>query len=168
MSKFDFAWHCYENLQRRALHSRRTGDCSWGIDRGLDYLIAAIGSDTVPQNPQTLEANLKRAMASGARLERAHLSSLKTWLVLREAASMESEVDATAALARIVNAVTGPIDRQILYKTSLGYTDVEIAAHLTSTSGAIRIRLSRLRRKFAALRHSRAESFRPFLRMTRI
>jgi hypothetical protein len=150
MSKFDFAWRCYKNLQQRALDSQCLGDSSWGIERGLDYLIAAIGSDTVPQNPQTLEANLKRAMASGSRRERAHSSSLKTWLVSREAASIESEVDATAALARIVNAVAGPIDQQILYKTSLGYSDAEIAADLASTSGAIRARISRLRRKLAA------------------
>jgi hypothetical protein len=59
MSKFAFAWRCYADLQQHALQSHRIGDCSWGLEQGLDYLIAAISSDTVPVNPQILEANLK-------------------------------------------------------------------------------------------------------------
>jgi hypothetical protein len=151
MSKFAFAWRCYADLQQHALQSHRIGDCSWGLEQGLDYLIAAISSDTVPVNPQILEANLKRAMASSSRLERAHSSARRTWLQPRSGtASIDNEVEASAALNKIAQVVTGSVEQQILFKTGLGYSDAEIAHEFASTPNAIRIRLLRLRRKLAA------------------
>ena len=150
MSKFAFAWRCYADLQQGAVRSHRSGDSLWGIERGLDYLIAAVSSDTVPTDPQTLEANVRRAMASGSRLERAHSSAMRKWLLPRNiSASLEDEVDARAALGKIAHTMDS-VEQQILFRTGLGYSDAEIAQEVVSTPNAVRIRLLRMRRRLAA------------------
>jgi DNA-directed RNA polymerase specialized sigma24 family protein len=65
--------------------------------------------------------------------------------------STKDDVAAEARIefTRIVRLISGN-DEKILIDTALGYTNREIAKRLSSTPGAVRVRISRLRLKIAA------------------
>lgn len=149
----DYAWLRYTDLQERSEKAHYLNDYAWGIESALNYLLNAIETGTVPSNPAVIDAALNRAIASGARLRRSRSLALKKWVLPAESMSTNGAAEARIELARIGSAVS-EADEKILLDTGLGYTDREIANRQASTPGAIRVRLSRLRHKLAAKRHS--------------
>lgn len=166
MSSNDHVWLRYAELQQRSRNTSQFSDYASGLECALDYLLHAIETGTVPPDPAVLEAALKRAIASGARLHRSRSLALKTWVTPPESMSTNAVAEARLEIARIgctvkedgevlVDAGHGCTDRQIadrkvLLDAGFGYFDREIADRHASTPGAIRVRLSRLRLKLAA------------------
>jgi hypothetical protein len=149
MSNSDYAWLRYAELQLRSRKSQNFNDYAWGIESALNFLLNAVETGTVPSNPADLDAALSRAIASGARLCRSRSLAVKKWVLPSELISTHT-AEANIELAWIAGAVKG----KILLDAGLGYTDREIANRHASTPGAVRVRLSRLRLKLAAQRHS--------------
>jgi DNA-directed RNA polymerase specialized sigma24 family protein len=145
MSSIDYAWLRYADLQQRSRRAYFFSDVAWGIESALNYLLNAIETGTAPSNPEDLDAILNRAIASGARLCRSRSLALKIWLPA-ESNSTTSPAEANIELARVECSVK-EADKQILLDAGFGYSDREIATRHTSTPGAIRVRLSRLRLK---------------------
>ena len=148
MSSLDPAWLRYADLQERSRKTPHLNDYTWGIEAALNYLLKAIENGTVPSDPAVLDAALDRVIASRARLRRSHSLSCRKWMQPNESASIDASAEANVELARIERTVK-PTDKEILFDAGAGYTDREIAGRNSSTPGAIRVRLSRLRLKLA-------------------
>ncbi|MEJ0025938.1 MAG: hypothetical protein WDN01_07915 [Rhizomicrobium sp.] len=145
-----YPWPYYADLQQRSRKLSRISDYWWGMESALAYLLAAIAAGTVPANPEDLVVTLNRTIASGARLHRSRAAALAELAPLAEPApSGDGAAEARVELARIVRLVSSR-DEQLLVDVGLGHTDREIADRRGSTSGAVRVRLSRLRLRLAA------------------
>jgi DNA-directed RNA polymerase specialized sigma24 family protein len=155
MANSDYAWLRYAELQQRSRKSQNFNDYTWGIESALNFLLNAVDTGTVPSNPADLDAALNRAIASGARLCRSRSATLKKWVLPSELISTHAAAEANIELARIEGAFK-EADGEILMDAGLGYTDREIADRHSSTPGAVRVRLSRLRLKLAPQRHSKS------------
>ena len=153
MTILDYAWLRYADLQQRSRRAEELNDYSWGIEAALTYLLRVIETGNIPFSQSDLDAELSRAIASGARLRRSRALALRKWLVSPDSLSTNSAAEASIELDRI-GLVVKESDVEILLDAGFGYTDREIASRHTSTPGAIRVRLSRLRRKLAEKRHS--------------
>jgi DNA-directed RNA polymerase specialized sigma24 family protein len=153
MATSDYAWLRYAELQQRTRKAQNFNDYAWGIESALNFLLNAVETGTLPTNPADLDAALNRAIASGARLYRSRSAALKKWVLPSDLISTHTAAEANIELARIEGSVK-ETDGKILLDAGLGYTDREIADRHSSTPGAIRARLSRLRGKLAAGRHS--------------
>jgi DNA-directed RNA polymerase specialized sigma24 family protein len=155
MSNSDYAWLRYAELQQRSRKGQDLNDYTWGIESGLNFLLNAVETGNIPPNPADLDAALNRAIASGARLFRSRSATLKKWVLPSEFVSSHTAAEANIELARIEDAIK-EAERKILLDAGLGYTDREIADRHASTPGAVRVRLSRLRVKLAALHGSKS------------
>lgn len=145
-----YPWPYYAELQLRSRKLPRMSDYWWGIERGLEYILNAIETGTVPANPDDLVETLNRTIASGARLNRSHSAALLKYAPLTEhalngAAAAEARIEFNKILRGVSEA-----DAKTLTDAGYGYTDREIAGRRGSSAGAIRVRLSRLRLKLAA------------------
>jgi hypothetical protein len=160
MTIIDYAWLRYGALQQRSTRADELNDYSWGIEAALNYLLHVIETGTTPSNQLDLDAAIGRAIASGARLRRSRSLALRTWLVQPESLSTNSAAEAVVELDKIGHDLKDA-DADILLDAGLGYTDREIACRHTSTPGAVRVRLSRLRHNLVEQGHSR---FRPAAR----
>jgi DNA-directed RNA polymerase specialized sigma24 family protein len=149
MPNSDYAWLRYAELQQRSRKAQDFNDYGWGIESALNFLLNAIETGTVPSNPADLGAALGRAIASGARLCRSRSATLKKWVLSSDLISTHNAAEANVELARIKSALK-EADAEILMDVGLGYTDREIADRHSSTPGAVRVRLSRLRLKLSA------------------
>lgn len=149
MTNVDYSWLRYADLQLRSRDTHHFSDISWGIESALTYLLNAIETGTVPSNPEDIDAAVNRAIASGARLRRSRSMALKKWVLPPESTSTNGAAEAHVELTRI-GLFANETDEQILLDAGFGYTDREIADRHTSTPGAIRVRLSRLRLKLTS------------------
>jgi len=149
MANSDYAWLRYAELQQRSKKAQDFNDYTWGLESALNFLLNAIETGTVPSNPADLDAALGRAIASGARLCRSRLATLKKWVLPSDLISTHTAAEANVELARIESALK-EADAEILMDVGLGYTDREIADRHSSTPCAVRVRLSRLRLKLSA------------------
>jgi DNA-directed RNA polymerase specialized sigma24 family protein len=149
MANSDYAWLRYADLQQRSIKDQDFNDYTWGLESALNFLLNAIETGAVPSNPADLDAAINRVIASGARLCRSRSATLKKWVLPAELISTHTAAEANIELARIEGAVKQS-DGQILLDAGLGYTDREIAQRHSSTPGAVRARLSRLRLKLSA------------------
>jgi hypothetical protein len=148
MTITDYAWLRYADLQQRSARAEELSDYSWGIEAALNYLLGVIEAGAKPSSQSDLDAAISRAIASGARLRRSRSLALRKWLVPPDSLSTNSATEATIELDRIGRALKAA-DAMILLDAGLGYTDREIAFRHTSSPGAVRVRLSRLRRNLA-------------------
>jgi hypothetical protein len=155
MTTIDYAWLRYADLQQRSTKAEELNDYSWGIEAALNYLLRIIETRTTPSSQLDLDAAISRAIASGARLRRSRSLALRKWLVPPESLSTNSAAEASIGLDKIWRGVKDA-DGEILLDAGYGYTDREIASRHTSTPGAIRVRLSRLRRFLLKQGHSGA------------
>jgi DNA-directed RNA polymerase specialized sigma24 family protein len=125
-------------------------DYAWGIERALLFLLDAIATDTVPSNPDDLVAALNRVIASEARLHRSHDAALVKFAPQAEPPSADdAAAEARIEITRVLRLVSAN-DQSLIIDAGLGYADREIADRRSSTPGAVRVRLSRLRLKLAA------------------
>jgi hypothetical protein len=145
MTIIDYAWLRYADLQQRSRKAQELNDYAWGIEAALNYLLRVLETGTIPFNQLDLDAALSRAIASGARLRRSRSFAQRKWLIPPDALSTNSAAEASFELDRIGRDMRGA-DAEILLDAGFGYTDREIACRHTSTPGAVRVRLSRLRR----------------------
>lgn len=149
-SNDDYLWAYYADLQDRSRRAVRLTPFWWGMEAGMAYLIDAITAGTVSADPKELAAALNRTIASAARLHRS-----RTAATARNAPiEMPPDSDDLAAEARLeigrMLRLVSSKDESVLTDAGLGFSDREIADRRGSTPGAIRIRISRLRFKFAA------------------
>jgi len=120
------------------------------MEGALNFLLDAIATGTVPPDPDELVATLNRVIASAARLHRSHTSALVRFAPVPEPAlAADGAAEARIELARIVSLVSTS-DKNLVVDTGLGYANREIADRQSSTTGAVRVRLWRLRLKLAA------------------
>lgn len=152
MSPSHCAWLRYEDLQQRSRKAENS-DYAWGLESALNYLLNAIETGTIPSKLVDLDATLNRAIASGARLCRSRSLALRKWELPRESMSTSAAAEAKIEFARIAGGVS-KADEGILLDAGFGYSDREIAVRHSSTPGAVRVRLSRLRHKLTANGHS--------------
>ena len=153
MTIIDYAWLRYADLQQRSREAEEVDDYSWGMEAALNYLLRVTETGTIPFSQPDIDAAVNRAIASGARLRRSRSLALRKWLVPPDSLSTDSAAEASIELDRIGREVK-EADGEILLDAGFGYTDREIAGRHTSTPGAIRVRLSRLRVKLAGKVHS--------------
>ena len=157
MTIIDYAWLRYADLQLRSRKTEELNDYSWGIEAALDYLLRVIETGTLPLSQSVLDAAIGRAIASGARLRRSRSLARRKWLVPPESLSTNAAAEATIELDSI-GRVLKDADAEVLLDAGFGYTDREIACRHTSTPGAVRVRLSRLRRNLVEQGHSGART----------
>ena len=145
MTITDYAWLRYHDLQERSREAQELNDYAWGIEAALNYLLRVLATGTLPFDQLDLDVALSRAIASGARLRRSHSLARRKWSISPDVLSTNSAADACIGLDRIRRDLRAA-DAEILLDAGFGYTDREIACRHTSTPGAVRVRLSRLRR----------------------
>jgi hypothetical protein len=159
MSNNDLAWSRYADLQKQSQQSQHLNDHIWGIERALNWLLASIETGTVPTSPTELDAALARAIASGSRLQRSRASALKSHGMAAQEPATTNPAVANLELARIA-ACFGAADANILFDAGFGYTHLEIAHRCSCTPGAVRVRLSRLRRRARVMHRPRSGAVR--------
>lgn len=143
-------WAYYARLQQRSAKLTRLDPYWWGLESALAYLLHAIADGVVPKEKAALEGTLRRTIASGARLFRSRAAALMDFGQETDGEpAPASGFEARSELRRIVRLVSSA-DQDVLIETGLGFSDREIAQHQDTTSGAVRVRLSRLRLKLAA------------------
>jgi len=155
MSPSHYAWLRYEDLQQRSKKLPNFNDYAWGVECALNYLLSAIEAGAFPSDIAELDAAVNRAIATGARLWRSRALALKKWaspVGSSATAGAAGAAEAIIEFGRIARAVK-KADEEILFDAGHGYTDREIADRHASTPGAIRTRLSRLRRKLTSPAH---------------
>lgn len=153
MPNQNYAWRRYAELQKLSQNITIVGDYSWGIERALNHLLKLIQAGAIPADPAELDAALKRAIASGSRLRRSQAASLRKWAAPPDSISVGNAAVANLEIAEVGNSLK-PRDGSILFSAAYGYTDREIASNFGLTSGAVRVRLSRLRAKLGEDRES--------------
>lgn len=146
MSNIDFAWARYADLQKKNQQSEHLNDHTWGVEAALNWLLTAIETGNIPSTPAELDAALDRVISSGGRLRRSRATILKKFADEIQPAATNNPAEANLELAEIGRLFPGS-EARILFDAGAGFNDIEIGHRCSSTPGAVRVRLSRLRRK---------------------
>jgi DNA-binding NarL/FixJ family response regulator len=149
-SNDDYPWAYYARLQNHSSKLTRLTPFWWGMEAGMAYLLDALTAGTVPADPAELMATLNRTIASAVRLHRSRSAALASNVLPDEPfIAGDTAAEARLEIRRILRVVSSK-DEGILIDAGLGLTDREIADRYSSTPGAVRVRISRLRLKIAA------------------
>lgn len=133
-------WDAYARLQRDLDRTRRVDSLAWGLEAGLDALLA----DDVSADPTGA-----MAVAAAARRER-HRSATRRH---RMAPSLDGmletgpQLDARAEL-RIVERTVSESDWYVLCAVGEGADYTSVAELLGVTAASLRVRVWRLRRRY--------------------
>lgn len=155
MAELPFPWNIYEEKQKKLLRSHRVNESTWGLERGLDTLLAAVAKDEV--GPE-IERDFDRAVASRrwternrARLRRKYLQTPPEFdpIPQHHPASfsprpVENQLYARIRTSRMRENVS-PREWQILLGAAAGHECQAIAGVCGGSAGSIRTALSRLR-----------------------
>jgi hypothetical protein len=135
-------WSAYARLQEKLADRSEVDDYSWGLEAGLNRLLTA----DLPG-----VQGLERAAQSESRKERYHARLRRIHLNVESSAEgPENALDDRRRLHLVKN-LLAPDEWWFLLSIGEGYDYNEIAAALKTTSGALRVRLLRLR---SALAHA--------------
>ncbi len=144
MADLPYPWNMYARLQNSLRHQNRVGDRSWGTEAGMAYILST------PVGFPPTEQEVDKVVANDRRRER-HLGSRRTPVPEGMATPHpEDELHARHALAAIQSNVSGD-SWQLLTDIAIGKDYKEIARTTSVRSGALRIKVLRLRREFLAL-----------------
>jgi hypothetical protein len=138
----DFTWSKYAQLQAELRDNHSVGDRSWGIEAGLNRILAApIGESPANDN------DIQRAVSSRQRRERHRAALRRLYLVNNEAGPHPEAFLQARAELRSIRAKVISSDWHLLCAVGVGLEYAEIATVKGASTGALRVRVSRLRRK---------------------
>ena len=143
MADLPFPWCIYAEHQAKAAQCGRITDRSWGIENGLSKFLTAVESISVSQNSEGFRRNIDRAVGTGSWVERNHARLRRKYLRPDPDSHAERRMMARARLAEIRSSVSAA-EWGLLIAVAAGVAAHEMAAGGV-TSGAVRIRVARLR-----------------------
>ncbi len=136
-------WGAYACLQTKLARRQRVDDLSWGLDAGLNLLLAG------PEQPLG-DAEVRRTVRSENRRERHHARLRRIHLPPEDYfADPEGAFAARQALRAAQVLVANDDDWALLCAVGEGYDYGEIAAARGVSTGQLRVRVLRLRRAAA-------------------
>lgn len=137
MSDLPHPWGAYSRLQ--AILARRfdVDDEAWGLEAGLNGLVA--GEIPTDHDAERAIESASRKARHQANLRRIHLA------VANASVDLESAIDARLRL-RLAKSQVSPQDWGLLRAVGEGYEYSEVATASNVTAGALRARICRLRR----------------------
>jgi hypothetical protein len=139
----DFPWGKYACLRAELQANRSVGNRSWGIEAGLNRILSAGLTSHPPANDEDIE----RAISNEQRRER-HRAALRRRHLVKEEGGPDPETSLQArAELRSVRAKAIKSAWNLLCAVAVGHDFAEIAAAKGGTSGALRVRVFRLRRE---------------------
>lgn len=143
MNELDVNWHEYARLQLQINRRRRVDATGWGVEAGLDHLLAQRGQGPQPTGAATA------AIERGKSRER-HRARLRGWYFdPQQVDDPTDQLHDRIRLHRLIAGVGGD-DWTMLLATGLGYDSTAVAALVLRKADAIRQRIARLRSKLAA------------------
>lgn len=149
MATLPDAWAAYARLQARLSRRNELDPYTWGLENGLNLILARDLSAAGPSDD-----DLRRAVTSEARKERDHAQRfLLESMDLEDAADphdFEARMAARDVLTRIAARVR-EADSKLLGGLAEGHSYDEIATQLGGTTVNLRTRALRLRRELAHL-----------------
>ncbi len=139
-------WDYYASFQAELMDTYTVGNRSWAVEDVLTG-IAAVGP-TLP-TPANDDDYVDRAISTAQRRERYRAALRRVYLVQNPTGPHpEQQLDARVAL-RSARTKVSKADWDLLSAVAVGWSYTEIAARRGSTAGALRVRVSRLRRDIA-------------------
>jgi len=153
----DFSWDKYAPLQAELRDNHTVGDRSWGVEAGLNGILSAEPTSHPPAN----DDDIQRVVSSEQRRER-HRAALRRLYLTEDdgmrrngmpvnsprGPDLETFIEVRAELKSTRTKVTKS-DWDLLCAVATGREYAEIAAAKGGTVGALRVRVSRLRREIA-------------------
>ncbi len=133
-------WGAYLRLQSDLKHTTQVNNRSWGLEAGLDAILAAESSDgslPAPDLPTTI-ATAERRDRHRARLRRTYAPAL--WPAVDQPAAVEARVE-LAQVRQLVDVA----DWQLITNVAMGMDYRTISKDLGATSSSLRIRVMRIR-----------------------
>ena len=134
MTELDPPWTDYLHLQVRSRRRSRLDAKGWGLEAGLDHLLAgqATGAD----------AAVAAELGAARELHRARLRS--RYIDAHQVDDPTSRLDDRDRLRRLLASVRGD-DRTMLLATGLGHDSANVARLVARKATAVRQRVTRLR-----------------------
>ncbi len=130
-------WRVYAHLQNQASKARRADARSWGIEAGLNHLLAADNDETyaaaigATRRRETYREGIRRRMAEASE-------------VVDPASSLDARLSLDALRRQI-----RPADWDLLCQVGIGMDYAEISPLHRCSPGALRVRVLRLRGSIA-------------------
>jgi hypothetical protein len=141
MPEFRDRWGAYARLQEKLARRGRVDDRTWGLEAGLNRLLAA----GLPA-----EEDLHRTIRSESRKERHRTKLRRTYLTDEASTGMLEHVVAARRRLRGIESRFPANDWILLRAVGEGHTYEEIARIAKVSPGALRARVLRLRRTLVA------------------
>lgn len=138
-------WDKYASLQAELRGTFTVSNRSWAVEDFLNQLAAVGPTDQVSAND---DGYVERAVSTAQRRERHRAVLRRLYLLEDPHPHPEEYLDARAGL-RSVRAKVTKADWNLLCALAAGRGYTKIAAHRGGTVGALRVRVSRLRREIA-------------------
>lgn len=147
MADLPHAWRVYARIQQQLSNCAALSQRAWGLEAALNELLS--------YQPQLSESELSRTIASAERRHRYRHAQLQRYAEQdHEEASLADPIaealDADQILQRIRGAVADP-DWLVLNALAEGESYKVLADELGTSSGALRVRISRARKQLAGL-----------------
>jgi hypothetical protein len=141
MAELSHPWRIYAHLQSALSRSCRVNNDSWGIEAGLDIILAS-SPDISPPTDEDIVRTI-----NSKRIREHRRSKLR----LRHLRPDEDRIDPEQALLarnelRRIRSQVRPSDWALLGSVGLGDKYAEIAKKTGSSAGAVRVSVLRLRR----------------------
>jgi DNA-binding NarL/FixJ family response regulator len=137
MMELPHPWGAYARLQEQLDRRSQVDDLAWGLEAGLNQLLESRPPDEIAVTVQ-----------SASRKERYHLALRRAHLTIEDGSGVfdpDGALDARELLDDLRTLVT-PREWGLLRAIADGYEYEELAVAEKATSGAIRVRVFRLRR----------------------
>jgi hypothetical protein len=152
-----YPWSLYESIQSQTERFTRIADVAWGLERGLNFFLAILNANKVPDTEAEFQRRIETVVASGAWNERNRARLRRKYLYPELKFGMEPGLIALNQVDAIRNELS-PSDWGLLTAVAAGVPYDELAASAGLSVGTIRTRIcrlrSRLRRRVAAGRKS--------------
>jgi hypothetical protein len=142
MTELPHPWNLYAQLQSALSHSYCINNDNWGIEGGLDIILAS-----PPGIPPPNDEDVARAISS--KRKREYRRSKLRRLHIRpdeDRPDPEQALLARSELRRVKSQVRAS-DWLLLRSVGLGHEYAEIARKIGSSAGAVRVRVLRLRKQ---------------------
>jgi hypothetical protein len=142
----DSPWDKYASLQAELRDTYTVGNRTWAVEDAMNHIAAAEPTAPTPANDDDY---IDRTIRTAQRRERYRAALRRVYLVQepvgpRPDQHLDARADLRSARAKIAKA-----DWDLLCAVAVGRSYTEIAAQRGSTAGALRVRVSRLRRDIA-------------------
>jgi hypothetical protein len=134
-------WGAYMRLQSELDSTTQVNGRAWGLESGLDAMLASITKGTVgaqAEEPLTTISTVQRRERHRARLLRTYQSEL------RPSVDQPENVEARVELAQLRRRLATS-DWQLVTSLAMGMDYQSIAENIGATPGSLRIRVLRIR-----------------------